>query len=68
MDIKKNQRRINALARLEAAYNTFKEAKKDKESYESTRNGRKIVHSSRSYEDECKRFATEIANLKSKIK
>ena len=68
MDIKRNQRRINALARLEASYEAFKEAKKDKESHESTRNGRKITHSSRSYSDECKRFATEIAILKNRIR
>ena len=67
MDIKKNQRRKNALARLEKAYEAFKAKCENKESWESTRNGKKHIHLGRLFNDECKRMATEIAILKSRI-
>lgn len=60
-------RRKSALARLEATYEKFKEAKKDKEPWVSTRNGFKHTHSGRSYAAECKRLSEEIANLKRNI-
>jgi hypothetical protein len=63
-----NLRRKEALKRLEATYASFKEEGKDKDSHESTRNGRKIFHSGRSFEDECNRLSSEIAILKRKIK
>ena len=67
MDIKRNGRRKRALARLEAAYENFKKAAEDKKSWESTRNGYKHTHPGRSFNDECKRMASEIAILKSRI-
>ena len=56
-----------ALQRLEAAYETFKAAGEDKKPYDSTRNGRIIHHSGRSYNAECERMKQEIANLKQNI-
>ena len=56
-----------ALARLEEAYEKFKAAKEDKKPWESTRNGRKVLHSGKSYADECARMANEIKILKAKI-
>ena len=53
-----------ALKRLEAAYETFKAAGEDKKPWDSTRNGRIIHHSGKSYKDECERFKIEISNLK----
>ena len=60
-------RRKEALKRLEAAYEKFKEAKKDKEPWTTTRNGFKYEHKGRKYDEECKRMANEIASLKSRI-
>lgn len=60
-------RRKNALARLEATYEKFKEAKEDKKPWVSTRKGVKHEHSGRSYAAECKRLNEEIAKLKSRI-
>ena len=54
-------RRKNALARLEAAYESFKKEKKDKESFVSA-NGHR--HPFRSYADECARMRNEIDRLK----
>ena len=68
MNIKRNQRRINALARLEKQYAAFKENKADKQSWETTRRGFPKVHQSRTFADECKRMADEISTLKSRIK
>ena len=56
-----------ALQRLEAAYEKFKAAGEDKKPYDSTRNGRIIHHSGRSYNAECERMKQEIANLKQNI-
>ena len=56
-----------ALQRLEAAYQRFKAAGEDKKPYDSTRNGRIIHHSGRSYNAECERMKQEIANLKQNI-
>ena len=56
-----------ALKRLEAAYETFKAAGEDKKPYDSTRNGRIIHHSGRSYNAECERMKKEIDNLKTNI-
>ena len=56
-----------ALKRLEAAYETFKAAGEDKKPYNSTRNGRIIHHSGRSYNAECERMKKEISNLKENI-
>ena len=56
-----------ALQRLEAAYETFKAAGEDKKPWDSTRNGRTIHHSGRSYNQECERMKNEIANLKANI-
>ena len=56
-----------ALKRLEAAYEKFKAAGEDKKPYDSTRNGRIIHHSGRSYNAECERMKQEIANLKQNI-
>ena len=56
-----------ALKRLEAAYEAFKAAGEDKKPYDSTRNGRIIHHSGRSYNTECERMKQEIANLKQNI-
>ena len=60
-------RRKEALKRLEAAYETFKEAKQDKAPCVTTRNGFKYEHKGRKYSEECKRMANEIAVLKSRI-
>ena len=60
-------RRRSALERLEATYEKFKEAKKDKEPWVSTRNGVKHTHPGRSYAAECKRLSEEIAALKARI-
>ena len=56
-----------ALQRLEVAYTKFKAAGEDKKPYDSTRNGRIIHHSGRSYNAECERMKQEIANLKQNI-
>ena len=56
-----------ALQRLEAAYQKFKVAGEDRKPYDSTRNGRIIHHSGRSYNAECERMKQEIANLKQNI-
>lgn len=56
-----------ALKRLEAAYEAFKAAGEDKKPYDSTRNGRIIHHSGRSYNAECERMKKEISNLKENI-
>ena len=55
------------LERLEAAYAKFKAAGEDKKPHESTRNGRKILHRGRSYNEECQRMKKEIESLKSHI-
>ena len=60
-------RQKSALQRLEATYQTFKAAGEDKKPYDSTRNGRIIHHSGRSYNDECERMKKEIDNLKQNI-
>ena len=60
-------RRKEALKRLEAAYEKFKEAKEDKAPWTTTRRGFKYEHKGRKYNDECKRMANEIAVLKSRI-
>ena len=56
-----------ALKRLEAAYEKFKAAGEDKKPWSSTRNGRNIYHSGRSYNEECERMKKEISILKDKI-
>ena len=56
-----------ALKRLEAAYEKFKAAGEDKKPWDSTRNGRIIHHSGRSYNAECERMKKEISNLKENI-
>lgn len=56
-----------ALQRLEAAYEKFKAAGEDKKPWTSTRNGREIYHSGRTYNEECQRMKKEIENLKSNI-
>jgi len=61
-------RRKEALKRLEATYESFKEANQDKKSWESTRNGKKHFHPGRSYAEECKRLSDEIDTLKHKIR
>lgn len=60
-----NLRRKGALKRLEASYESFKSAQKDKEPSVSS-NGHR--HPFRSYADECKRMSTEIKRLKDLIK
>ena len=60
-----NLRRKGALKRLEASYESFKAAQKNKEPYTSA-NGH--YHPFRSYADECKRMSTEIKRLKDLIK
>ena len=60
-------RKRAALVRLEAAYEKFKAAGEDKKPWSSTRNGRTIYHSGRSYKVECGRMKTEIENLKKNI-
>lgn len=60
-------RQKSALQRLEVAYQTFKAAGEDKKPYDSTRNGRIIHHSGRSYNAECERMKKEIDNLKQNI-
>ena len=60
-------REKSALKRLEAAYEAFKAAGEDKKPYDSTRNGRIIHHSGRSYNAECERMKKEIDNLKQNI-
>ena len=60
-------RQKSALQRLEAAYEKFKAAGEDKKPYDSTRNGRIIHHSGRSYNAECERMKKEIDNLKTNI-
>ena len=60
-------RQKSALQRLEAAYQKFKAAGEDKKPYDSTRNGRIIHHSGRSYNAECERMKKEIDNLKTNI-
>lgn len=56
-----------ALQRLEATYEKFKVAGEDKKPWSSTRNGRTIYHSGKSYNEECERMKKEIANLKANI-
>ena len=60
-------RKRAALERLEAAYEKFKAAGEDKKPWSSTRNGRTIHHSGRSYKEECGRMRMEIENLKKNI-
>ena len=60
-------RKRAALVRLEAAYDKFKAAGEDKKPWSSTRNGRTIYHSGRSYKEECGRMKMEIENLKKNI-
>lgn len=60
-------RKKGALQRLEAAYETFKAAGEDKKPWSSTRNGKTVYHSGRSYNEECERMKNEIANLKANI-
>lgn len=60
-------RERNALKRLEAAYEKFKAAGEDKKPWSSTRNGRTIYHSGKSYNEECERMKKEISILKDKI-
>ena len=67
MNTKKIIRQRSALARLEKSYEQFKAANKDKAPYDSTRNGRIIHHSGRSYKKECERLLDEIKNLKNKL-
>ena len=67
MDLKKISRQKAALARLEKQYEAFKAAGKDKEPWETTRNGRIIHHSGRTYDEECHRFIEEISTLKHKL-
>jgi len=67
MNTKKIIRQRAALARLEKSYEQFKAANKDKAPWESTRNGRKIHHKGRTYDEECSRFLSEIKNLKTKL-
>lgn len=56
-----------ALQRLEATYEKFKAAGEDKKPWTSTRNGRTIYHTGRSFKEECERLKTEIANTKKNI-
>lgn len=56
-----------ALQRLESAYEKFKAGGEDKKPRISTRNGRTIHHSGRSYKEECERMKKEILILKEKI-
>ena len=60
-------RERTALKRLEAAYEKFKAAGEDKKPWDSSRNGRIVHHSSRSYNEECERMKKEISNLKENI-
>ena len=60
-------RKRAALERLEAAYAKFKAAGEDKKPHESTRNGRKVLHRGKSYNEECQRMRKEIESLKSHI-
>ena len=60
-------RERNALKRLEAAYEKFKAAGEDKKPWSSTRNGRTIYHSGKSYNEECERIKKEIENLRKNI-
>lgn len=56
-----------ALQRLEAAYEKFKAAGEDKKPWTSTRNGREVYHSGKTYNEECQRMKKEIENLKANI-
>jgi iron-sulfur cluster repair protein YtfE (RIC family) len=56
-----------ALKRLEAAYEKFKAAGEDKKPWDSTRNGRIVHHSGKSYNAECERMKKEISILKEKL-
>lgn len=60
-------RQKSALQRLEVAYEKFKAAGEDKKPWSSTRNGRTIYHTGRSYNEECERMKKEIANIKANI-
>ena len=60
-------RRKSALALLEAQYEKFKKAGKDKAPWTTTRNGKPHLHEGRSYKAECTRLQNEIQNLKSKL-
>ena len=53
-----------ALKRLEVAYEKFKATGEDKKPWTSTRNGKTVLHKSRSYNEECERMKKEISNLK----
>ena len=63
--IKANARRKAALKRLEEHYKAFKAAGINKETYYT--HGGKKLHKGRSFEAECRRLETEIANLKAHI-
>lgn len=60
-------RLTGALSRLEKQYEEFKAAKQDKPVRGTMRNGRPHNHPFRTYDEECKRMATEIANIKAHI-
>ena len=63
----KTFRRQGALARLEVTLKEFQEAKKHKEPWKSTRNGKPHEHSGRYYADECKRITQEINKLRERL-
>jgi len=56
-----------ALKRLEAAYEKFRAAGEDKKPWDSTRNGRVIHHSGKSFHQECERMKNEITLLKESL-
>lgn len=60
-------RRRNALSRLEAAYEKFKLAKKDKPAWTVCHKGVKYTHQARSYKQECERYEHEIEVLKKRV-
>lgn len=56
-----------ALKRLETAYEEFKVVGEDKKPWTSTRNGKIIYHSGRTFNQECERMKNEISVLKEKL-
>lgn len=60
-------RLTGALSRLEKQYEEFKAAKQDKPAKSEVRNGKLHSRPFRTYADECKRMAAEIANIKAHI-